>query len=75
VLARHDHLASVIVNANRGAVSATEKLHVLNRVIRLGVLQAAERQRIQEQIKAAFIFAARKPGKKRAQKSPLSHSG
>jgi len=54
VLVRFDQIASGIVNANDGTMRPTEKLHVLNRVIRLGVLQAAERQRIQEQIKAAL---------------------
>jgi hypothetical protein len=60
VLVRFDHVASFIVNAKNGIVWAAAKLRVVDCVadrIRFAVPQPTERQRIGNQIKAAFIFA------------------
>jgi hypothetical protein len=46
VLVRVDHIASFIVNTNHGIMGATEKLRVFDSVIRLGVPQPTEWQRI-----------------------------
>jgi hypothetical protein len=46
VFVRLDHVAGVIVNADHSRMCAAEKLCVFNSVIRLGVPQPAEWQRV-----------------------------
>jgi hypothetical protein len=50
VLARFDHITRVIVNANHGIMRAAEELSVIDCIIRLGVPQPTERQRIGNQV-------------------------
>jgi hypothetical protein len=57
VLVRFDHVASVIVNANHGAMRAAAMLRIINCIGDLFVPQATEWQHIGNQIDAAFVFA------------------
>ena len=55
-----DHVASRIVNADHSTMCATAMLRVINGIasrVRPVIPQAAEWQRIGNQIDAAFIFA------------------
>jgi hypothetical protein len=57
VLVRCDHVASFIVNADHGGMSPAAMLRVPDCVIRFGVPEPTEWQRIGNQIEAAMIFA------------------
>jgi len=54
---RFDHVARSIVNANHGIMRAEAVFGVSDCVIRFGVPEATEWQRIGDQIDTAFIFA------------------
>jgi hypothetical protein len=59
VLARHNHVASRIVNANQSIMRSAAVHRVADCVIRLGVPQPTEWQRIGNQIDATMVFRGR----------------
>jgi hypothetical protein len=56
VLVRLNHVASAIVNADNGIMRAAVELRVIDRILRPSVPQPTERQRIGDQVNAAFVF-------------------
>jgi hypothetical protein len=57
VLVRFDHVARFIVNTNHSVMGAAAVLRVIDCRARVLIPQPTERQRIGNQIDAAFVFA------------------